>query len=408
MQTEIRISCLSTKSVSGYPLFYNKLIHPKSSTSTILIIEETTPYEIRKIIKEYEPTGIILKRGSLAGHTAGILDSSSIVLAVCSDLPAIPIDSYLIIDGVNEKLLIHDNKPSSKTLIKYETRKREKVRNNTFIHNGRKIKIKIDAKSSEEIVAGVKLKIDGIGILRTEWLGFEDKQCPSVSTHYNYYKKISDFCGEHRLNIRLFDIGGDKIPYWAIKDKVKLASPLGLRGIRIIKRFEKAFLNQIEAICKLSLETKVGIVLPMVTDVSEIINFKELLSKLDVTKNTNNIVIGSMVETPSSALNIDEIIKESDFIRIGPGDLTQFTLATLRDYICPEWFNTDRIHSSVIKLIAMVTKQGRIDKKEIDMCLDFEPRKNLVKELLNAGVTTFCVSSSNIQNLRRALDQVLH
>jgi phosphoenolpyruvate-protein kinase (PTS system EI component) len=39
------------------------------------------------------------------------------------------------------------------------------------------------------------------------------------------------------------------------------------------------------------------------------------------------------VETPSSALLIKELYKHADFVRIGPGDLSQFTLATLREHI---------------------------------------------------------------------------
>ena len=48
----------------------------------------------------------------------------------------------------------------------------------------------------------------------------------------------------------------------------------------------------------------------------------------------------------------------------------------------------------------MVAESGIKNKKEVNMCLDFEPRKILVEKLIDCGINTFCASSTNIDALK--------
>lgn len=406
MPKAILASCLSSKNIQGYPIFYNKLIEPNTQGSSILIIEETSPTEIREIIKKFKPNGIILKKGSLAGHTAGILDSSNIQLAICKNLPPVPLDSYIFIDGENEEIKIYENKSDFENAKTVTTKNKVSRIPKKIMYKGKRLIVKIDSKSLSEIENGILAGADGTGILRTEWLGFDQKTPPNEEDHYSFYQKAVDAVSPKILNIRLFDIGGDKLPTWSLKHKKRLESPLGLRGIRAMGDLSRAFENQIKAICKIAHTHKIGVVLPMITDKSEVIQFKNFLCKYASQKTLKNIQIGSMIETPSAALTIKDIFKNCDFVRIGPGDLSQFTLATLRDYISPEALSTDNIHKSTLKLIEIVAKEGEIVKKEVNMCLDFEPRKSLLKKLLKAGIRTFCVSASNIQKTRQLLAEI--
>jgi len=407
MYLSVDTTCLSSKVIGGVPIFYNKFIDPNLNKNSILIIEETSTLEIRKIIDKFSPIGVVLSKGSLAGHVAGILDSSSIQLAMCKKLPPLPLGYYIVIDGKKEKIKVYKNKKLANKYININLKSHQiKNKFKQIRYKGEKVFIKIDSKSINEIKNGMKQMVDGMGILRTEWLGYESKNPPTIEDHFNLYQKSINESFPYTLNIRLFDIGGDKIPLWAIKDKKRLESPLGLRGLRAFDDLKLAFENQLQAICKVANKNKVGIVLPMITDVTEIIDFKKKLSSIASSKQLQNISLGSMIETPSSALNVSDIFKECNFVRIGPGDLSQFTLATLRDYITPNYFGTERINNAILKLIQYVTNEGKKVKKEVNMCLDFEPRKRLIKKLLSVGVRTFCVSPTNISTLRTVLWEI--
>lgn len=396
MSTNIKANCLSTKIVHSSPVFYNSLIDSQKTSGKVLIISETSPTEILKIVKLFKPSGIILNRSSLMGHVAGLLDSLSIQLAICKSLPKLSINSYIVINGQNDEITVFENK--SEALLNLGRHQKSNTTKSSNLKQS-SINIKVDAKYVEELKNAKGKNINGVGILRTEWIGYDQQKFPSEKTHYEYYKRAIKYA-PGRLNIRLFDIGGDKLPKWAMHQKEKLHSPLGLRGIRAIGCLGEAFQNQVSAICKLSLDNQIGIVLPMVTDASEIVEFKDYLENFQSSKNLANIKLGAMVETPSSALTADEILEIADFIRIGPGDLSQFTLATLRDYIDPKYASTTNLHKSILKLIRMVAESGIKNKKEVNMCLDFEPRKILVEKLIDCGINTFCVSNTNIDALK--------
>jgi len=93
----------------------------------------------------------------------------------------------------------------------------------------------------------------------------------------------------------------------------------------------------------------------MISYPHEVKNFKEYFKRFTNSQQLD-IQFGTMVETPSSALLIEQIYKHADFARIGPGDLSQFTLTTLRENIDPGDFSGNILNPAVIKLIRMVVK----------------------------------------------------
>jgi len=200
MQRIINANCLSSRIVGGRPIFYNKLIKPVVHKDVILVIEETSPFEIREIISTFMPRGVILKKGSLVGHTAGTLNSLGIQLAVCKNLPPLPLDSYIVIDGKTEKIRVHNTKENfNKYFVPNSDRKAPETHMRCVYYKGEKVHIKIDSKSVEEIKKGILLGADGTGILRTEWLSHEQKTPPSIDDHYKFYKRAVNAAKPYRL-----------------------------------------------------------------------------------------------------------------------------------------------------------------------------------------------------------------
>ena len=156
MYLSVDTTCLSSKVIGGVPIFYNKFIDPNLNKNSILIIEETSTLEIRKIIDKFSPIGVVLSKGSLAGHVAGILDSSSIQLAMCKKLPPLPLGYYIVIDGKKEKIKVYKNKKLANKYININLKSHQiKNKFKQIRYKGEKVFIKIDSKSINEIKNGI-------------------------------------------------------------------------------------------------------------------------------------------------------------------------------------------------------------------------------------------------------------
>ena len=131
---------------------------------------------------------------------------------------------------------------------------------------------------------------------------------------------------------------------------------LGLRAIRLdLTGFPNVFKKQISAILRASLYGNIRIMIPMVSNVSELIETKKLINevklsliKQDRKKNLKIKVprIGVLIETPAAALISEALAKNCDFFSIGTNDLTMYTLAIDREmrrwrkYMIPTSFCT--------------------------------------------------------------------
>lgn len=221
----------------------------------------------------------------------------------------------------------------------------------------------LDGSTASELERGIEAGATGNGILRTEWIGWDDHRHPSRERHYDIYAECIRRISPHRLNVRLFDIGGDKIPTWANGIAKHMQSPLGHRGIRSVHLVPHAFDAQLESIVATAQYTPLGVVVPMVTDIGDVLLVKQKLLNISGQTKLKNLYIGAMVEVPSAALNIADILSEVDFIRIGPGDLTQFTLAKLRTDLAPQELSGNFMHPAVLKLIGhVVTACKKVNK----------------------------------------------
>ncbi len=77
------------------------------------------------------------------------------------------------------------------------------------------------------------------------------------------------------LDIRLFDIGGDKLMYSPVKEP----NPnLGWRGIRILLDLPEILEAQITAILKANSHGNIDILVPMIMSLDEIARYAQLLT----------------------------------------------------------------------------------------------------------------------------------
>ena len=124
------------------------------------------------------------------------------------------------------------------------------------------------------------------------------------------YQQVAGILGARPLIIRTLDIGGDKpIPYLPLPPEDNPA--LGLRGVRTSLWRPDLLEVQLRALLQVQPAGQVRILLPMVTDVGEIVAVRGMIDEVQQElRSTASIQIGAMIETPASALLADRVLRE--------------------------------------------------------------------------------------------------
>ena len=251
--------------------------------------------------------------------------------------------------------------------------------------------------------------IDGIGLFRTEYLYTDRTDFPTENEQFIAYKQIVKKMKNNPVIFRTLDIGADK----EIPDNIKTGSiarnpALGLRGIRYSLSDQSVFINQIKAILRAGQYGTVKIMLPMITNLTEITDAKNLINiakdhlRNEKKKFSNNIKIGIMVEVPSCAVLANRFAKHVDFFSIGTNDLVQYTLAI--DRVDEEVnYLYDPINSAVLNLIKIVIDAGAKNKIPVSLCGEMAGDSNYTKLLLGLGLKSFSMHPSAIPEIKNIM-----
>ncbi|MFC2078702.1 putative PEP-binding protein [Candidatus Bipolaricaulota bacterium] len=383
--------CLGTQNCYG--VYAEASSKPtKSITSNLPVILALDHSHLARIIEwreSREVVGVVARCASLIDHFAGYLFDKGIQLAVCESFPRLEEGTLVSIQGGSELIVDLQGRSGINGVVcpggsAFSDRTRGSRQNPLSA-----FRLLADVTTPEEIRSARIAGAAGIGILRTEWLGWESLRPPTWREHYAFYSSAAQQVPPGTLNVRLLDIGGDKIPLWAIAHSHELASPLGLRGLRAREILEDAFASQETALQVLASSVPgVGILIPMITSPEEVVEYREAWAG---TSRTARVRFGAMIETPSAALSIGKILDAVDFIRIGLGDLAQFTLAKERSRISADEYSGHRIHPSILELVEKVVRACRCRGVPAMVCPNLEPREGLVNQFESVGIDALCL-----------------
>ena len=389
----------------------------KNFNNVILVTDDLSPADVI-IAHESKSLGLISEYGGRSSHSSILTRSLELpsIVGVKNGLSVINNDDYLILDG-NEGLIFIN---PEKNLIKYyQDLKKSSLKKKKLLSSVlTKKNISLD-KEKLEIMANLELpqelkiikekSIDGIGLFRTEYLYTDRTDFPTENEQFIAYKQIVKKMKNNPVIFRTLDIGADK----EIPDNIKTGSiarnpALGLRGIRYSLSDQSVFINQIKAILRAGQYGTVKIMLPMITNLTEITDAKNLINiakdhlRNEKKKFSNNIKIGIMVEVPSCAVLANRFAKHVDFFSIGTNDLVQYTLAI--DRVDEEVnYLYDPINSAVLNLIKIVIDAGAKNKIPVSLCGEMAGDSNYTKLLLGLGLKSFSMHPSAIPEIKNIM-----
>lgn len=323
----------------------------------------------------------------------------------------------VVIDGIDGHVIVN---PSRKLLEHYESKRaNHKIYEEKLLDNidrpaetvdGFQVRLLANIESAHEIKTLRKFGAEGVGLYRTEFLYMSSQNIPSEGELYENFKKIAQELAPLPVVIRTLDIGMDKQLHMFSQDDEDNPA-LGLRGIRMSLAYPDQFIAQLKAILKASFYGDVKILYPMVCDVAEVVQANETLEKikeefrLEQIPFNEDIEVGAMIETPSSAICADLLLKEVDFISIGTNDLIQYLLAV--DRINENVAHLYKpFHPAVLKTLKHVFEAAKTAGKKVSICgeLGGDPMATLF--LLGLGnLTDLSMDPHSIPKVKKIICQ---
>jgi len=173
-----------------------------------------------------------------------------------------------------------------------------------------------------------------------------------------------------------------------------------MRGVRTALAHPDLMRTQLRAAMRVTPFGTVRLLIPMITDVSEILAVRRVIDDLAAELNVQGrITLGAMIETPAAALTAATLLREIDFLSIGSNDLTQYTLAMDRGHTSLAR-RTDALHPAVLQLVAAAASAGNAAGKLTAVCGGVAADHTAVPILLGLGIRELSVVPAAIPALK--------
>lgn len=368
--------------------------------------------------------GLVLKEGGASSHISILARTYGIPTLIGVDNPTqiVQTGNKVIIDTTKS---IFISEPDKITELEYEKRIKEQKQKhlelNKFIKkkaqtkDGVTVKLFANISSVEEAEIAKREGADGIGLFRTEFLFMNDDENVKTATEneqYKIYSQVLKIMGSKPVTIRTLDCGGDKITFLndALADTE--ANPLlGCRAIRFCLNRPDIFKTQLRALFRASVNGNLQILLPLITNYSQIVQTKKLIEEvkkeLDSEKipYKKNIPLGIMIETPCAAIMIDDLGRNCDFFSIGSNDLTQYMIAVDRENSSVSHLYNE-LNPSVLRVVSWTAWVAKQFGKPISVCGEMASQQEAISHLLSYGIRNFSVNPNSISSTKAFLAKI--
>lgn len=252
---------------------------------------------------------------------------------------------------------------------------------------------------------------DGIGLFRTELQFMVSSTLPRLKVQSDLYSAVLDAAGDRPVIFRTLDIGSDKVvPY--IRRSKEENPALGWRAVRLALDRPALLRYQIRALLIAAAGRQLNFMFPMVSDVAEFLDARAMLDK-EVARAErlghnlpNQIRVGTMLEVPSLAWQLNALLPHLDFVSIGSNDLIQFLYAWDRNN--PRIANRYEVLSPTV-LSFLGDAIGKCNRAgvPVSLCGEMAGRPLEAMALVGLGLRTISMSPASIGPVKmmiRSLD----
>ena len=354
-----------------------------------------------------------MAEGGATSHVAILARGKGLpcVVALGDEVLDVPQGQRVVLDAANGRLELAPSEARHAEV--HQIRETQKLRRQqqqaqaqqaASTRDGVTIEIAANVASSSEAQLAFANGADGVGLLRTEFLFVDRRTAPDEQEQRQAYQAVLDAMGDKSVIIRTIDVGGDKqLDYLPLP--VEANPVLGLRGIRLAQVRPEVLDQQLRALLQVSPLARCRILLPMVSEVDELLQIRQRLDELCVELElTQRPELGVMIEVPAAALMAEQLARHADFLSIGTNDLSQYTLAMDRDHAGLA-ARVDALHPALLRLIAQTCSGAAKHGRWVGVCGALASDPLATPVLIGLGVSELSVSPPQIGEIK---DRVRH
>lgn len=388
-------------------------------TGYIVLANDLTPADT-VMFQHNGITAFITEYGGPTSHTAILARSLGIpaIVGMQHAMSYINEEDFIILDGARGVVLVN---PEEQALKHYRKLQKEEKRYYTSLGklkgkptitlDGTPIELQANIELPRDFDTVLAVGADGVGLYRTEFLYMNRESPPDEEEHYETYVKVIKILKGLPLTIRTLDLGADKqVDGGRHSSPVGSNPALGLRAIRLCLKEPALFRPQLRAIIRASIHGPVRIMIPMLSNINEMIlvlqMIDEIKSDLDEKRIPYNqkLLIGGMIEVPAAAVCADVFARHLDFLSIGTNDLIQYTMAI--DRVNDEVnYLYDPLHPAVLRLIHTTLQAGKQANIPVAMCGEMAGDPQYTHLLLGLGLREFSVHPAILLEIKQIINQ---
>ncbi|KAF0863071.1 phosphoenolpyruvate--protein phosphotransferase [Pseudomonas sp. LD120] len=379
----------------------------------IVAAEELTPSDLLQLSAQ-GVAGLCMAAGGATSHVAILARGKGLpcLVALGPEVLAIAHERQVVLDANGGRLelapdpqRIKQVQQAGDTLRQRRAWQQQRAHEPALTRDNQPIEVAANVASGDEARDAYRGGADGVGLLRTEFLFVDRHTAPDEAEQCQAYQAVLDAMGDKPVIIRTIDVGGDKqLDYLPLPME---ANPvLGLRGIRLAQAHPQLLEQQLRALLQVAPVQRCRVMLPMVTEVAELLHIRQRLEELAAELGlSQRPQLGVMIEVPAAALMAEQLAEHADFLSIGTNDLSQYTLAMDRDHAGLA-ARVDALHPALLRLIAQTCAGAERHGRWVGVCgaLACDPLATPV--LIGLGVRELSVSPPQVGEIKDRVRQL--
>ncbi|MGV4794188.1 phosphoenolpyruvate--protein phosphotransferase [Rhizobium sp. F40D2] len=360
--------------------------------------------------------GLVLEEGAVTSHVVIVARAMGIpvigqaagVVALAENGDAVIIDAD---EGHVHLRPMADHRRSYEEKVRFRARRQEQFRALRAVEpvtkDGQRIALMMNAGLLVDLPQLSESGAEGIGLFRTELQFMIASTMPKADEQEQFYRNVIKQAAGRPVTFRTLDIGGDKVvPYFRGHEEENPA--LGWRAIRLSLDRPGLLRTQLRALLKASADTELKLMVPMVTEVSELKVVRELLQK-EVQHLSRfghglprKLQFGAMLEVPALLWQLDELMEAVDFVSVGSNDLFQFSMAVDRGNArVSDRF--DPLGKPFLRILRDIVRGADRNKTPVTLCGELASKPISAMALLGIGFRSISMSPASIGPVKAML-----
>ncbi len=247
---------------------------------------------------------------------------------------------------------------------------------------------------------------EGIGLYRTEIAMLARGSIADVAEQAASYSRVLDVAAGRPVLFRTLDLGADKLLPGDAPEEENPA--MGWRSLRIGLDRPALLRRQLRALLLAAGGRPLSVMFPMVATVAEFRAARGLLQAeaRRIRPAPERLSIGTMLEVPALMWQLDELLREVDFVSVGSNDLLQFLFAADRG--TPSLFSRyDLLSQPVLSLLEQLLVAAHAAKGgagvPVSLCGEAASRPLEAMALVGLGFTSLSMPASGILPVKALL-----